>query len=59
MVFFRIAGCVWVRRGRRSGRTDKARDGVMTCGRVMIGRGMTVVDAETRSFIYTVSKSTT
>ena len=49
MVFFRIAGLECVKRGRRSDRTDKAREEVMMCGNVTIGRDIVVREAETRS----------
>ncbi len=50
MVFFRIAGLECVKRGRRSESTDKAREEVMICGNVIIGRVIVVSDAETRSY---------
>jgi len=49
MVFFRITGFECVNRGRRSDRTDKAREEVMICGSVIIGSDIVVSDGETRS----------
>ena len=49
MVFLRIVDWECVRRGRRSERTESAREGVMMCGSVIIGRDMVVEDVEVRS----------
>jgi hypothetical protein len=49
IVFFRIVGLECVKRGRRSERTDKAREGVMIWGSVAIGRDIVVNEVETRS----------
>jgi hypothetical protein len=49
IVFFRIVGCECVNRGSRSERTDSAREGVIMCGRVMIGRDIVFGDVEVRS----------
>lgn len=41
---------LWLIRGSRSARVDNASEGVMTCGRVAIGREMTVGAAALRSY---------
>lgn len=50
IVFFRTAGCECVNRGRRSESTDMANEGVITCGSVMIGRDMVVMEVAVRSY---------
>lgn len=49
MVFFRIIGLEWLRRGSKSDSTDIANDEVITCGSVMMGRVMVVSEGETTS----------
>lgn len=49
MVFLRMVGCECVNLGNRSERTDSASEGVMTCGRVMMGRDIVVGAAELKS----------
>lgn len=46
-----MAGCVCVSRGRRSARVERARDGVMKCGRAPIGKAIVIGDDVVRSFI--------
>ena len=50
IVFFRIIGLEWLRRGSKSDSTDIANDEVITCGKVMIGRVMVVSAGETISW---------
>jgi len=50
MVFLRIAGCEWLNLGRRSERTESASEGVMTCGRVMIGSAIVVGAVDVKSY---------
>jgi hypothetical protein len=50
MVFFLIAGWEWLSRGRRSDSVDRAKEGLMRCGRVMIGRDIVVTDVELKSW---------
>jgi hypothetical protein len=49
MVFFRMAGLECVRRGSRSESTDMAREEVMMCGSVIMGRDIVVNEADTKS----------
>ena len=51
MVFLWIVDWECVRRGRRSERTESAREGVMMCGSVIIGRDMVVEDVEVKSYM--------
>jgi hypothetical protein len=41
---------LWFRRGRRSASVESAREGVMTCGSVAMGREMTVGVVDPRSW---------
>lgn len=41
-VFLRMFAWLWFKRGSRSASVERAKDGVMTCGRVAIGRDITV-----------------
>jgi len=50
MVFFRITGLECVKRGRRSDKTDNAREEVIMCGNVTMGRDIVVRDGETKSY---------
>lgn len=50
MVFFLMAGCEWVNLGKRSESTDIAREGVMTCGSVMMGRVIVVTAVDVKSY---------
>ena len=54
IVFLRIAGWECVNRGRRSDKTDRARDGVMTWGNVIIGRDIVVIEVEVKSYTSSV-----
>ena len=49
IVFLRIVGWEWLNRGRRSDRTERASEGVMTCGSVMIGSAMVVGAVDVKS----------
>jgi hypothetical protein len=49
MVFFRIAVCEWLKRGRRSGKRDRESDGVVMWGSVRIGKDMVVGEGEDKS----------
>lgn len=49
IVFFRTAGLECVSLGSRSESTDIAREDVMMCGRVMIGRDIVVADVAVKS----------
>lgn len=51
MDFFRIAGLECVNRGKRSESTERARELVMMCGRVFIGRDIVIADADVKSYI--------
>lgn len=49
MVFFLIVGFEWVKRGSKSDSVLCAKEGVIICGSVMIGRDMPVGEVEVRS----------
>ena len=49
MDFFRTAGFECVKRGNKSVRTERARELVMICGRVVIGRDMVMADVDVKS----------
>ena len=50
IVFLRTAGLECVIRGRRSESTERASEGVMICGRVIIGRDIVVIEVEVKSY---------
>jgi hypothetical protein len=45
-----MAGLECVKRGSKSERTDMAREEVMTCGRVIMGRDIVINEGETKSY---------
>ena len=49
IVFFRIVACECVNRGSRSERTERAREGVIICGKVMIGSDILVGEGDIKS----------
>lgn len=47
-----MAGFEWLSRGRRSDKTERANDGVMMCGRAVIGSDIVPGSAAVKSFAF-------